>query len=48
MRALEARLSILYTTNTTELRSCVLTRRISFISLFGEMTELAPVQIGLF
>jgi hypothetical protein len=48
MRTFEARLSTLYTTDTPELRSCVLTRGISFISLFGEMTELAPVQIDLF
>jgi hypothetical protein len=48
MRTFEARLSTLYTTKAPELRSCVLTRRISFISLFGQMTELASVQIDLF
>jgi hypothetical protein len=48
MRTFEARLSTSYATNTPELRSSILTRGISFISLFGEMAELAPMQIDLF
>ena len=48
MRTFEARLSTLYATNTPELRSCVLTRGIPFISLFGEITELASFQMDLF